>query len=141
MVKIPRALETGISSSVEQTIPINNKLNSALPSNNATSTVKKQLFPIIEIDLSNFKNNLIGLNKFEIIELLDAPKFKRTEHPASIWQYQSFVCFVDIFFYSNKKAMVVDHVEIRSKDVKKVGEKSCFASLLDSEYGRKKSLL
>ena len=141
MIKIPRALETGISSSVEKTTPIKNKLNSTLPSRITNSAIKKQRLPIIEIDLLNFKNNLIGLNKFEIIELLDAPKFKRTEHPASIWQYQSSICFVDIFFYSHKKTMVVDHVEIRSKNVKKVGEKSCFGSLLDPEYGSKRSML
>lgn len=141
MVKTPRALKPSISSSIEKTIPIKNKLNSALPNKLANRAIKKEPPPIIEIDLSNFKNNLIGLNKFEIIELLDAPKFKRTEHPATIWQYQSFICFVDIFFYRDKNTMVVDYVEIRSKNVKKVGEKSCFASLLDSGYARKKSVL
>nr|HIL77246.1 hypothetical protein [Rhodospirillales bacterium] len=134
MVKIPRALETSISSNIKKTTSIKNKLKNALPHKIANSTIKKQRLPIIEIDLSKFKNNLIGLNKFEIIELLDTPKFKRTEHPASIWQYQSFICFVDIFFYTHKKDMVVDHVEIRSKNVKNVSEKICFASLLDPEY-------
>ena len=90
--------------------------------------------PLIEINLSNFKSNLLGLSKPEIIELLDKPNFKRTEHPASIWQYQSPVCFVDIFFYYIKQVMIVDHVETRSIGLKRVNEKICFSSLIDSRY-------
>jgi hypothetical protein len=77
------------------------------------------------------------LNKSEIIELLDKPAFKRTEFPASIWQYQSPICFIDIFFYSDKKKLIVDHVETRSKNIRKTNEKACFSSLLDAGYDEK----
>ena len=95
---------------------------------------KQVKLPIIEINLSNFKKNLLGLSESEILELLDKPNFKRIEHPASIWQYQSSICIVDIFFYTIKKLFIVDHVEIRSSNLQKVSEKKCFSSLIDSNF-------
>jgi hypothetical protein len=117
------------------TIP---KYNNILKNPYSKNRNQPTQLPIIEIDLSSFKANLIGLNKLEIIELLDKPAFKRTEYPASIWQYRSTHCFVDIFFYSVKKQMLVDHVETRGNSLQKVSEKICFASLIDARYTTQK---
>lgn len=95
---------------------------------------KQMKLPIIEINLSNFKKKLLGLSEPEIIELLDKPNFKRIETPASIWQYQSTICIVDVFFYKTKKVFIVDHVEIRSSNLQKVSEKKCFSSLIGSRF-------
>jgi hypothetical protein len=135
MVKTPRAVQTKIPLNIKTTNSLESKLNVRLP--NKMTPIEKRVPPIVDINFSNFKRNLIGLNKFEIIELLDKPAFKRKEHPASIWQYQSSICFVDIFFFSNKKNMVVDHVETRSKNIRKADEKQCYTSLLNAEYDKK----
>jgi len=137
IVKTPRTSQASLPSILKETNSIKYILN--VPLSNRATYKKKNVapLPIIEINLSNFKRNLIGLNKFEITELLDEPSFKRREHPASIWQYQSSSCFVDIFFYHNKSNLIVDHVEIRSKNINEITEKQCFSSLLDSNYSIK----
>jgi hypothetical protein len=137
MVKTPRASQAKITSNIKITNSIESKLK--VPLSNRVALVKKRghALPIIGINFSNFKRNLIGLNKFEVIELLDKPAFKRTEHPASIWQYQSSVCFIDIFFFPMKENMVVDYVEIRGTDIKRAEEKLCFSSFLDVRVDRK----
>ena len=137
IVKTPRTSQANLPTKVKG---INTaKYKFITPLSNSAAEKKRELapLPIIGINLSNFKKNLIGLNKFEITELLDKPSFKRKEHPASIWQYQSSICFIDIFFYNNKIDLIVDHVEIRSKTVNNIAEKQCFSSLLDSEYSIK----
>ena len=137
IVKTPRNVQISLPSGIKDTRPIMNSLS--VPLSKRTTANQIQPIPIVGIDLSNLIASLIGLNKLEIKELLDKPSFKRTEHPASIWQYQSPVCFIDIFFYSNKNVLIVDYVEVRSKSIKKITEKLCFSSLLDSEYHEKKS--
>ena len=134
MVKKPRASLSKVPLKI--TPSIESKLNIHFA--NKMVRIEKKIQPIVGINFSTFKRNLIGLNKNEIIELLDKPTFERTEHPASIWQYQSSICFIDIFFYSNKNNLVVDHVEVRSKNIERTDEKRCFSSLLDSEYDEKK---
>ena len=103
---------------------VNNKSN--LPNN-------------IRINLTNFKKRLVGLNNLEVRELLGAPKFKRNEHSASIWQYQSTVCLVDIFLFTQEKILMVDHVEIRSKKIQNMDENKCFASILSVPSGKNNS--
>ena len=137
IVKTPRTSQTNLPSKLKETNSIKYKFNTPLSNSTAYKKQKLEPLPIIGINLSNFKKNLIGLNKFEVTELLDKPIFKREEHPASIWQYQSSICFVDIFFYNNKNDLIVDYVEIRSTNINKVSEKNCFSSLLDSEFSIK----
>jgi hypothetical protein len=137
MVKTPRASPAKKTSTIKTTNSIESKLKLPLLNNSASAEKRVAARPIIGINFSNFKRNLIGLNELEVIELLDKPSFKRTEDPASIWQYQSSICFVDIFFFSNKKNMVVDHVETRSKNIRTADEKQCYTSLLNAEYDKK----
>ena len=137
MVKTPRASQAKITSNIKITNSIESKLNGPFSNRMGLAKKRELALPIIEINFSNFKRNLIGLNKFEVIELLDKPAFRRTEHPASIWQYQSSVCFIDIFFFPMQKNMVVDYVEIRGTNIKRAEEKLCFSSFLDIEVNRK----
>ena len=136
IVKTPRASHIQMPLNNKKITSVKPKLNVLLA--DKVGRIEKQIPPIIGIDLSNFKRNLIGLDKLEIIELLDKPAFERTEHPASIWQYKSSHCIIDIFFYSKENDFVVDHVEIRSNGIKMAEEKQCFSSFLDAKYKEKK---
>jgi hypothetical protein len=132
LVKTPRTSLANKTSHIKTTNSIELKLNIPPLNNKARAEKRVPALPIIGINFSNFKRNLIGLNEFEIIELLDKPSFKRTEHPASIWQYQSSICFLDIFFFPIKQNMVVDYIDIRGKNITRAEEKLCFSSLLDT---------
>ena len=137
IVKTPRASQANLPTKVKEINAVKYKFITPLSDSAADKKRELAPLPIIGINLSDFKKNLIGLNKFEVTELLDKPSFKRKEHPASIWQYQSSICFIDIFFYNNNSDVIVDHVETRSKTLNNVSEKQCFSSLLNSEYSVK----
>jgi len=136
IVKTPRNFENNTKSAIKKPTPIKQVLAKNLAKELTKTRKQKILLPMVKIDLSHFTKNLIGLNKFEILEILDQPNFKRTEHPASIWQYESAICFLDIFFYFQKTELIVDHVETRSKNIKKISEKRCASSLLDAEFNK-----
>ena len=80
--------------------------------------------------LSFSKNDLIGLTSFEVIEILGAPKLQRAEKPGSIWQYQSNLCLLDIFFFKENSDLIVDYVETRGKTIKKTNASECFSNIL-----------
>ncbi|MBT4939740.1 MAG: hypothetical protein HON14_11445 [Rhodospirillaceae bacterium] len=106
-----------------------------VPPEIAEAVKKPEQVATVEIDLTNFKERLLGLEGDEINELLGKPKFERDEPPAKIWQFQSNVCFVDLFLFTEDGKLTVDHVEIRGKKVEKVDEKACFASILKAANG------
>ena len=128
MNKATRVLETKVKPILKEIGPV--KLNKTKIETAVVVTNTRKQPDNIQINLMNFKERLVGLNSLEVRELLGTPKFKRNEHPASIWQYQSTVCLVDIFLFTQKNALTVDHVEVRSKNIQKVDEKICFASIL-----------
>ena len=132
MVKTPRASPAKKTSAIKTTNSTESILKLPLLNNSTSAEKRVAARPIIGINFSNFKRNLIGLNELEVIELLDKPSFKRTEDPASIWQYQSSICFIDIFFFPIKQNMVVDYIDIRGKNITRAEEKLCFSSLLDT---------
>ncbi len=84
----------------------------------------------LEVDLTNFKERLIGLDSDEIGDLLGTPGLERAEPPALIWQYRHTSCTVDIFMFDDGGGATVDHVEVRAGQGAAVDEKACFASLL-----------
>ncbi len=106
-----------------------------LPPEITAAVEKPEQIAAVEIDLTNFKERLLGLDGEEITELLGKPKFERSEPPAQIWQYQSSECFVDLFLYEEAGDLTVDHVEVRGKQVEKTDEKICFTSLLKTANG------
>jgi hypothetical protein len=83
-----------------------------------------------KINIINFKDQFIGMASDEIINLLGMPIFIRRESPAEIWQYQSNICFIDIFFYKKDSKLFAKHSEFRSNGVKKTNNGVCFTSVL-----------
>jgi len=84
----------------------------------------------LEVDLTNFKERLIGLDSDEINDLMGAPGLERAEPPALIWQYRGTACTVDIFMFDDGAGSTVDHVEVRGQGGEKADEKVCFTGLL-----------
>ncbi|MCD6073595.1 MAG: uncharacterized protein K0Q70_478, partial [Rhodospirillales bacterium] len=84
----------------------------------------------LEVDLTNFKERLIGLDSDEINDLMGTPGLERAEPPALIWQYRHQVCTVDIFMFDDGGGATVDHVEVRPTAGGSVNEKECFTALL-----------
>ena len=84
----------------------------------------------LEVDLTNFKERLIGLDSDEINDLMGTPGLERAEPPALIWQYRHQVCTVDLFMFDDGSGATVDHVEVRPASGGNVSEKECFTSLL-----------
>ena len=84
----------------------------------------------LEVDLTNFKERLIGLDSDEINDLMGTPGLERAEPPALIWQYRHQVCTVDVFMFDDGGGATVDHVEVRPASGGSVSERECFTSLL-----------
>lgn len=78
---------------------------------------------------------LSGQNRAQVMALLGAPRFKRQDNPAEIWQYQGPGCFLDIFLYREKGGDTyrVRHFETRGGLEKSVSETDCFAGLIKSQ--------
>ena len=79
-------------------------------------------------------SSLSGQNQAQVMALLGAPRFKRQDNPAEIWQYRGPGCFLDIFLYREKggDAYRVRHFETRGEGKKTVSETDCFAGLIKS---------
>lgn len=84
----------------------------------------------LEVDLTNFKERLIGLDSDEINDLMGTPSLERAEPPALIWQYRHQVCTVDIFMFDDGGGSTVDHVEVRPTGGTNANDKECFTALL-----------
>jgi len=88
-----------------------------------------------DVDLTNFKERLIGLDAAEVGELLGPPSLERIEPPATIWQFRATKCIVDVFLFADDGDSKVDHVEVRPRKTETVDEKDCFASILAGDKG------
>lgn len=84
--------------------------------------------------LKNVNYYLIGANKGLILKVLGQAHFTRVDPPAQILQFESGTCFLDLFFYKRKNKLKVNHVSIRSKQVKKIKDEDCFLSIMSSRY-------
>ncbi|MBT7569071.1 MAG: hypothetical protein HN632_03915 [Rhodospirillaceae bacterium] len=84
----------------------------------------------LPVDLTNFKDRLLGLDNDDLSDLLGAPSLEREEPPATIWQYRTPACVVDVFLYSDGGENQVDHVEVRGRETDEVDEPKCFAAII-----------
>ena len=67
-------------------------------------------------------HDLLGLSDSELVSLLGAPDFRRTEPPAELWQYRSAHCVLDLFLYPDKGTVRVVHSEAHERDLATSGE-------------------
>lgn len=87
----------------------------------------------LPVDLTNFKDRLLGIDNDDLSDLLGAPSLEREEPPATIWQYRTPSCVVDVFLYSDGGENQVDHVEVRGRETDEVDEPKCFAAIIEDK--------
>jgi hypothetical protein len=87
----------------------------------------------LPVDLTNFKDRLLGLDNDDLSDLLGAPSLEREEPPATFWQYRTPACVVDVFLYSDGGDNQVDHVEVRGRETDEVDEPNCFAAIIKNK--------
>jgi hypothetical protein len=78
--------------------------------------------------------SLIGLGPRELTELLGAPRFRRRDGVAEIWQYAEGNCILDLFLYETDGVHRVRHAAFRGNSVRRVSERRCFAVLFDQPH-------
>lgn len=73
---------------------------------------------------------IMGLTRSELSDLLGKPDFLRRDAPAEIWQYRGKECILDVFLYETGEHYRVFHFEVRDRTVEPVSTGRCFAALL-----------
>jgi hypothetical protein len=76
-------------------------------------------------------DDLSGIARTELTELLGAADFDRRDGPAEILQYRNGTCILDVFLYreSTDESFRVAHVEARDLEMQKVPGIDCLRSL------------
>jgi hypothetical protein len=84
----------------------------------------KQVYPKL--------NSLMKLTGKQIHILLGTPKFKRSDSPAEMWQYNSKNCTLDLFLYENLATSIhsVAHYETRLQTGHDQTQKEFFFSII-----------
>ncbi len=73
---------------------------------------------------------LKGLNRARLVDLLGDPDFRRKETPGEIWQYRTADCVLDVFLYSEGKDIKVRHAETRDRGLLKISQANCLGGLV-----------
>ncbi len=90
-----------------------------------------QVVSVPEPDELPGPEDLRGLGAGELETLLGAPDFRRRDSPAEIWQYAGPGCVLDTFLYAGEDgALMVKHVEARSRSVTRVEPRDCYHGIL-----------
>ena len=69
--------------------------------------------------------SLIGQSPEQIDRVLGPATFKRRDHPAELWQFQSADCVTDIFFFTKNNLLTVTHVISRSRSGETIDNDLC----------------
>ncbi len=75
---------------------------------------------------------LIGMGPASLSAFLGAPELIRRESPASLWQYRTEDCVLDIVLYTERSGDKVTYLEAREDGVTKVPARQCLNKLLRS---------
>ncbi|MBL8686102.1 MAG: hypothetical protein JNK86_01360 [Alphaproteobacteria bacterium] len=70
-------------------------------------------------------SSLIGQSPEQIGRILGPATFKRRDHPAELWQFQSPDCVTDIFFFTKNNLLTVTHVISRSRSGETIDNDLC----------------
>lgn len=94
----------------------------------ASNTVKNRR----SFKLKNISYYFMDANEGFVLELLGRAQFTRFDFPAKILQFEGEKCFLDLFFYKSKNEFRVNHISVRSKEVKKTRDEDCFLNLVSA---------
>lgn len=105
----------------------------------APATMPKEE-PEPEIDIPT-PEELLGMNRAEIVKILGQPDFRRHDVPALLMRYRDERCILDLFLYPPKGRRgadieQVEHVEARSNRGDRVSTGVCIESVMKSRTAR-----
>jgi len=80
-------------------------------------------------------HDVLDLDRGALTDMLLAPRLKRQEAPAEIWQYVGQTCVLHVFFYPSvqDRQLSVDHLEATSPTGAKYPTNSCLAELVTAK--------
>jgi len=77
---------------------------------------------------------LTGQPAAHVEGLLGAPKFRRRDKPAELWQYRAESCVLNLFLYpGGGHDLQVDHVEVQGQNGVTPAQQACFVTLLKAK--------
>lgn len=98
----------------------------ALPEARVTAIPPAPREPVIDDD----PVRLIGMGPASLSAFLGAPQLIRRESPASLWQYRTEGCVLDVVLYPEKGTDRVSYVEARKDGLLKIPARACLNRLL-----------
>ena len=78
---------------------------------------------------------LIGMGPASLNAFLGAPELIRREAPASLWQYRTEDCVLDVVLYPDRRGDKVTYLEARENGATKITPRTCLNKLLRARYG------
>lgn len=76
-------------------------------------------------------DEVMGLGRKAVQELLGKPGLVRREAPAEVWQYQSRGCVLDVFLYEASADFEVVYLEARTGQAITAATDSCLGAVID----------
>jgi hypothetical protein len=76
-------------------------------------------------------DEVMGLGRGEVEDLLGEPGLVRHEAPAEVWQYQSRGCVLDVFLYEASAEYQVVYLEARTGQALTAATASCLGAVMD----------
>ena len=76
-------------------------------------------------------DEVMGLARGEVEELLGEPGLVRREAPAEVWQYQSGGCVLDVFLYEASAEYEVVYLEARTGKALVAATANCLGAVMD----------
>lgn len=76
-------------------------------------------------------DEVMGLGRNAVQELLGKPGLVRREAPAEVWQYQSRGCVLDLFLYEEAAEFEVVYIEARTGHAITAATDACLGAVID----------
>jgi hypothetical protein len=76
-------------------------------------------------------DEVMGLRRDEVQQLLGKPGLVRREAPAEVWQYESRGCVLDVFLYEASADLEVVYIEARNGAAVTAATATCLGAVMD----------
>jgi hypothetical protein len=75
-----------------------------------------------------------GMTGSDVLGLMGAPSYRRTEPPAQVWQFYGGACVLDLFLYQQSDDLAVAHAELRSRNAGQNPNADCMRQVLADRH-------
>ena len=75
-----------------------------------------------------------GMTGSDVLGLMGAPSYRRTEPPAQVWQFYGGACVLDLFLYQQSDDLAVAHAELRSRNAGQNPNSDCMRQVLADRH-------